>query len=110
MSFKVLCYSIILLSIFYFLFSTPIYAALPTLEYFTSLIPGPVVTFYEGIANTDFSFHEAFRNLPENRADVVNFFKAIGSILLTLLKGAGSIFTWIFNGIANGLQYLITTP
>ena len=100
----------IILTTFCLLPTTPVFAAAPTLDYFASLIPKPVQTFYEGIRKTDFTFQDAFKNLPRSGADLVNFLKTAAAFFITLLKGAGSVFVWIFNGIASGLEYLITTP
>jgi hypothetical protein len=86
------------------------FAATPTLDYFAPLIPKPVKTFYESVQKTDFAFQDAFHDLPKNGTEAVNFLKTAGAFLVTLLKGAGSVFTWVFNALANGLERLITTP
>ncbi len=81
----------------------PAFAALPTLGDLQKLIPDPVENFFKQASNFDFKFEAQ----DDGTSPVVQFLKAIWYAFLGLLRGVGSVFVWIFQGIANGLESLI---
>lgn len=79
------------------------FAAVPTLQDFESWIPRPVYSFWQKASNFDISFH--FQD--DGTSKFIQFFKFVGQAFLGLLRGVGSVFVWIFQTIANGLESLI---
>ncbi len=97
----------------YLLITNQASAALPTLDDAISIIPKPVTIFFQSLQNFDFRKQagnsDIAKNLPVASKPIVNFLNFIWAIFYGFLKGIGSIFVWIFHGIAGLLDALIFT-
>ena len=82
---------------------------MPTLQDALALTPQPVLDFFYKLEtrNCGDGSDLISRNLPVIGKPLAGFLNVVWAIILVLLKGVGSVFVWIFHGIANGLENLI---
>ncbi len=92
-----------------FLLTNQSYAAVPLLDDFLGVIPAPVKNFFNMLERFDFGSNtDVIENtLTGEGKSARGFLEVIWSLFLTLLKGVGSVFVWVFRTIANFLESLI---
>lgn len=100
---------IILVFIGLVFFSVKTFAAVPTLQDVLAHTPQPVIDFFNRLEtlNAGEGSDLISKNLPVIGGPISGFLHVVWEIILILLRGVGSIFVWVFHGIANALEGII---